>query len=380
MLNHQDPQVDLLHRMVGLYSPSGQEAELAALIVSEMNRRGLAANIDEAGNAVGRWGTLGPTFLLCGHMDTVQGELQVRIEENKLYGRGAVDAKSSLAAMICAAEKLITEEFPSRLIIVGVVDEEGKGRGIKHLIDKRIGADYAIFGEPSRYDSITIAYKGSLHLKLVCKTRGGHSSSPWLSRNAVDEALGIWKKLHEIHFPEEKTDSKFFSITSALKEIHGGIPGSIIPESCNIHIDFRLPPKISPDRLLSRVNEIIESYLSSRNDVVVGIDVEDQNEPFEAEPNSDLVRGFSWGIRDITNKRPILLRKTGTGDMNLFGTVAKIPIITYGPGDSRLDHTPDECIDLEEYRKAIEILCQGVKRTLQLRNRSGQPASKTPDS
>ncbi len=375
MLNHHDPQVDLLHRMVGLYSPSGQEAELAALIVSEMNRRGLAANIDEAGNVVGRWGTLGPTFLLCGHMDTVLGELPVRIEENKLYGRGAVDAKSSLAAMICAAAILIAEESPVKLVVAGVVDVEGQGRGIKHLIDKRMGADYAIFGEPSSYDSITIAYKGSLHLKLVCRTRGGHSSSPWLSRNAVDEALGIWKELQEIHFPEEKADSKFYSITSALKEIHGGIPGSIIPESCSLRIDFRLPPKISPDKLRSRVNEITESYLSSHNDVAVSIDIEDQNEPFEAEPNSDLVRGFSWGIRDIANRRPILLRKTGTGDMNLFGTVAKIPIITYGPGDSRLDHTPDECVDLEEYNKTIDILCQGVKRTLQLRNRSGQPAS-----
>ena len=375
MLNPHDPQVDLLHRMVGLYSPSGQEAELAKLILLEMNSRGLAANIDEAGNVVGRWGTSGPIFLLCGHMDTVLGELPVRIKENKLYGRGAVDAKSSLAAMICAAETLIAEQLPVRLIIVSVVDEEGKSRGIKHLIEKKIRADYAIFGEPSNCGNITIAYKGSLHLKLTCKTRGGHSSSPWLSRSAVDEALGLWKELQEIHFPEEKTDSRFYSVTSALKEIHGGVSGSIIPESCSLRMDFRLPPNISPNKLLSRVNAITENYLSTRKDIVLNIDIEDLNEPFEAEPNSDLVRGFSWGIREIANKRPVLIRKTGTGDMNLFGTVAKIPIITYGPGDSRLDHTLDECVDLEEYKKSIEILCQGIRRTLQLRNRSGQPTS-----
>ena len=375
MQNPHDPQVDLLHRMVGLYSPSGQETELANLILLEMNSRGLAANIDDAGNVVGIWGTSGPTFLLCGHMDTVLGELQVRIEENKLYGRGAVDAKSSLAAMICAAETLIAEQLPVRLIVVSVVDEEGKGKGIKQLMEKKTRADYAVFGEPSNCDSITIAYKGSLHLKLTCKTRGGHSSSPWLSRNAVDEALGLWREFQEIHFPEERADSRFYSITSALKEIHGGVSGSIIPESCNLRIDFRLPPEISPNKLLSRINVITENYLSTRKDVAINIDVEDLNEPFEAEPNSELVRGFSWGIREITNKRPVLLRKTGTGDMNLFGAVNKIPIITYGPGDSRLDHTQDECVDLEEYKKSIEILCQGIRRTLQLRNRSSQPAN-----
>jgi LysW-gamma-L-lysine carboxypeptidase len=361
--------------MVGLYSPSGQEAELARLVLLEMNSRGLAANIDEAGNVVGRWGTSGPTFLLCGHMDTVLGELPVRIEEDKLYGRGAVDAKSSLAAMICAAETLIAEQLPAKLIVVSAVDEEGKSRGIKHLIEKKTRADYAIFGEPSNCDSITIAYKGSLHLKLTCKTRGGHSSSPWLSRNAVDEALGLWKELCEIHFPEEKMDSRFYSITSALKEIHGGVSGSIIPESCSLRMDFRLPPNISSDRLLSRVNVITGNYLSTRKDVVINVDIEDLNEPFEAEPDSDLVRGFSWGIRDIAKKRPVLLRKTGTGDMNLFGAVTKIPIITYGPGDSRLDHTLDECVDLEEYKKSIAVLCQGIRRTLQLRSRSGQLAS-----
>lgn len=355
--------------MVELYSPPEQEAEIAKLLVEEMAARGLAARIDEAGNAIGECGEKGPTFLLCGHMDTVPGELPVKVEGEKLYGRGAVDAKPALATMVSTAGQLVSEGFPASLVVVGAVDEEGKGRGVKHLITRGVQADYAVFGEPSGVDSITIAYKGSLHLKLTCKTKGGHSSSPWLSKNAVEEAFEVWKELQKLHFPEEKPESKFYSITSALKEIHGGGSSSTIPSLCDLHADFRLPPAVRPERLLVEVHRTIETYVSAHEGVEVDLEVEDSTEPYEADSNSLLVRGLSWGIRDIMGKPATLVRKTGTGDMNLLGEVLKIPIVTYGPGDSRLDHTPDECVDLAEYQRSIEVLCQGLRRTLQLHNR-----------
>jgi len=355
--------------MVELYSPTGQEAEIAKFLVEEMASRGLAAKIDGAGNAVGEYGVEGPTFLLCGHMDTVPGELPVKIDGNKLYGRGAVDAKPALAAMVSAAGVLVADGFPARLIVVGAVDEEGKGRGVKHLIAGGVQADYAVFGEPSGLDSVTIGYKGSIHLKVTCRTGTGHSSAPWLSKNAVEEALEVWRALQKIHFPEEKPESKFYSITSAVTEIHGGGSSSTIPPLCKLHTDFRLPPAVPPKRLLEEVHRAIETYASTHEGVQVYVEVEDSCEPYEADPNSLLVRGLSWGIRDVVGKPATLLRKTGTGDMNLLGEVLKIPMVTYGPGDSRLDHTPDECIDLDEYRNGIKILCQGLRRTLQLHNR-----------
>jgi len=356
--------------MVELYSPTGQEAEIAKFLAEEMASRGLAARIDEAGNAIGEYGVEGPRFLLCGHMDTVPGELPVKVEDGRLYGRGAVDAKPALASMVSAAGVLVAESFPARLMVVGAVDEEGKGMGVKHLIARGVQADYAIFGEPSGVHSITIAYQGSLHLKMTSRTRGGHSSSPWLSRNAVEEAFEVWGRLQEIHFPEEKAESRFYSITSALKEIHGGGSGSTIPSLCEMHVDFRLPPAVPPKRLLGEVQKSIEAYTSTHEGVKIDVEVEDSTEPYEADPNSLLVRGLSWGVRDVMRKPATLLRKTGTGDMNLLGAVLMIPIVTYGPGDSRLDHTPDESIDLAEYQSSVNILCQGLRRTLQLHNRA----------
>ena len=369
MQRHQDHEVDLLQSLVELYSPTGQETEIAELLVEEMKSRGLCARIDETGNAIGEYGE-GPAFLLCGHIDTVPGELPVKLDGNRLFGRGAVDAKPALATMVTVAGTLIAEGFPAKLILVGAVDEEGKGKGVKQLIESGVKADYAIFGEPSGADRITIAYRGSLHLRVECRTRGGHSSSPWISKNAVEETFEVWKELQKIHFPEEKTESRFYSLTSSLKEIHGGGPSSTIPPFCELHADFRLPPPVSPKRLLAEAQKTVESYVSAHTEVKIDLDVEDSNEPYEADPNSLLVRGLSWAVRDILGKPATLLRKTGTGDMNVLGTALKIPTVSYGPGDSRLDHTPDESVDLGEYRSCIRILCQGLRRTLQLHNRT----------
>jgi len=368
-------QVKLLRRMVEVYSPSGQEQVIASLLVGEMRNLGLRSWIDEAGNAVGEYGSAEPSFLLCGHMDTIPGELPLRLEGNRLYGRGAVDAKPALAAMVCASEALVKGGFQGRLHIVGAVDEEGQGRGVKNLLGKQLKLDYAIFGEPSGIENITIAYKGSLHIRLLVRTKMGHSATSWLFRNAVEEAFDLWKLLQRIHFPEENQESKFYAITTTLTEVRGGGSSSTVPSLCELYADFRLPPSVPPRRLLEEIAKTVDRYLSQRSDVAVDVEVEDQCEPYEADRDSFLVRGLSWGVRDIRKKPATLTRKTGTGDMNLLGTALGIPMVTYGAGDSKLDHTVDESIDLDEYLDSIRILEKGLVRTLELHARARKTVS-----
>jgi LysW-gamma-L-lysine carboxypeptidase len=107
----------------------------------------------------------------------------------------------------------------------------------------------------------------------------------------------------------------------------------------------------------------------SFSDVELDVEVEDSCEPYEADRNSILVRGLAWAVREIRGRPATLLRKTGTGDMNLLGTVLRIPTITYGPGNSRLDHTDNEHIDLDEYLGSIKVLQKGLTRTLELHRR-----------
>ena len=366
------PQVILLRKMVKLYSPTGQESGIAQLLEEEMRSLGLRSRIDEAGNVIGEYSGNGPTILLCGHMDTVPGRLPVKLSRKKLYGRGAVDAKSALATMISTAGILAAEGFAAKLIVVGAVDEEGKSRGIKNLIERGIRADYAVFAEPSGVENITIAYKGSCHLRITCRTKTGHSSAPWLFHSAVDVALDIWKGLQKIHFPEEKSDSRFQSVTSALTHICGGGPSSTIPSFCELHLDFRLPPAVPSKRLLEEVSKTVDAYRLAHPHAELDVEVQDSCEPYEADRDSALVRGLAWGIRHVRGKPAVLLRKTGTGDMNLLGNALHVPMVTYGPGDSKLDHTDGEHIHLDEYLDSIKVLREGLLRTLELLNRSSK--------
>jgi LysW-gamma-L-lysine carboxypeptidase len=121
--------------MLEIYSPSGSEADLAEFLQREMHSKGLAARIDKVGNLVGVLGDEGPRILLCGHMDTVPGRIPIRQDVDTLYGRGAVDAKSSLAAMIVGAA-LANERssHPFQVTIAAVVEEETSSKGIRAII------------------------------------------------------------------------------------------------------------------------------------------------------------------------------------------------------------------------------------------------------
>ena len=125
-----DYAVDLLTRMVKIYSPSGKEEEISLFLVDEMTKLGFRVHRDKVGNVIGEVGEGSPVILLCGHMDTVEGVIQVRVEDGQLHGRGSVDARGPLAAMIVAVSKFVNGGFPGKILVVGVVDEEKGGTGI----------------------------------------------------------------------------------------------------------------------------------------------------------------------------------------------------------------------------------------------------------
>jgi len=361
-----DYAVRLLARMLEIYSPSGREEEISNFLVEEMGNLGFRVWKDKVGNIIGEIGQGRPVILLCGHMDTVAGQIPVRVENNKLYGRGAVDAKASLAAMIVASSSLAKEELSNRVLVAGVVEEEGSGKGIKHLIKGGISPDYAIFGEPSGVEKITVGYKGSLHLKITCKTQTGHSAASWLFENAIEKAFEIWGTIQRLHLPQEKSESRFYSITSCLTKIKGGEATSTVPSKCDIHLDLRVPPQLTSQQVLDEVSKMIKQYQTANPKISVEVKIEDLTDPFEVDKDSPLVRTLSWSIRKVRCRSATLLKKTGTGDMNVLGRAMKIPVVTYGPGDSRLDHTPNEHIDIQEYLDSIQVYQEAILKLLKL--------------
>jgi LysW-gamma-L-lysine carboxypeptidase len=370
--------VQLLTEMLEIYSPFGKEEEISKFLAKEMRNLGFQVSRDKAGNVIGEIGNGKPVVLLCGHMDTVQGYIPIRVEDGKLYGRGAVDAKASLTAMIVAASTFAKALSPCKIIVVGVVDEEGPGKGIKNFIKSGIPIDYAIFGEPSGLNEICLGYKGVIRIKITCETKTGHSGAPWLFNNAIEKIMEIWNHIKMLHLPEEKLDSRFYSLSYCLTKIKGGSSSPIVPPKCDIHIELRLPPQIEGEYVLQKINREIESYRLTNPKVSVKIKTEYLIDAFEADRRSLVARALAWAIRKKTRNRVVFSRKTGTGDMNILGNAMKIPVVTYGPGDSSLDHTPNENIEIKEYLKSIEVYSNTIIKLVELFKKKGNPLHQTP--
>ncbi|MFZ0345241.1 MAG: M20/M25/M40 family metallo-hydrolase [Nitrososphaeraceae archaeon] len=344
-----------MNRSLKEYTPSRAEGSLANLIKDKsINELGFEkTNIDNVGNVIATKGSGRPVIMLCGHMDTVPGRIPVRMENGYLYGRGASDAKSSLIAMLLAAS-----EFPKQrgtIIFAGVVDEEGNATGIKELVRSKYTIDYAIFGEPSGISNITIAYKGRFAFRLTCDVgTSAHASAPWLAKNSIEEVYDFWQAIQlEIGRLDSGSD-KSSKVTCSLTEISGGSSHNVTPQKCKITVDIRIPTTNTSRKIQELVASIVKE-VSIKKNVRATYRIEDMTEPFEADHTSPLVRALSLSIIDVCKKRPILLRKTGTGDMNILGNAFRIPVVTYGPGDPHSSHTVDERISIAEYISSIEV-------------------------
>jgi LysW-gamma-L-lysine carboxypeptidase len=364
--------VRFLTNLLGIYSPSGKEQDIAAFLFQEMEKMGFEVGIDTIGNVIGVVGEGEPVILLCGHMDTVAGHMPLRVEEGKIYARGAVDAKGPLAAMVMAAIAASKEpDFKGKILVASVVEEEATSKGVRHLITQGINADYAIFGEPSGVENITIGYKGQIQLKIVVKTETGHSSTPWLFDNALEKAYELWSQIKAAcSFPSiEPEETPFTAITACLVRVVGGRGNSVIPFEVEMNLDIRVPIQYSTAQVSEKMNKIIGNYQAVNLKVGIKTCVQDTVEPFEASKSSPLVHVMSSSVRKVLNKPATLLRKTGTGDMNLLGKAMNLPIVTYGPGDSHLDHTVDEHIVINEYLQSIEVYKETILKLAELHNK-----------
>jgi len=376
----QEQAVRLLTNLLGIYSPSGKEEDIANFLATELKKMGFQVGIDAIGNVIGVVGEGEPTILLCGHMDTVAGHLPLRVEEGKIYARGAVDAKGPLAAMVMAAAEAAKEPaFKGRgkILIAATVEEEATSRGVKHLITQGITADYAIFGEPSGAENVTIGYKGQIQLKIVCKTETGHASTPWLYENALEKAYELWNQIKNAsNYPSlDPSESPFTAVTACLVRVAGGRATSVVPFEAEMNLDVRVPIQFSTTQVFDQLSKIIAKYQAANPKVIVIPTVQDTVESFEVDKSSPLVHVMSSSIRKVLNKPATLMHKTGTGDMNILGHAMNLPIVTYGPGDSHLDHTLEEHIVINEYLASIQVYKETLLKLAELHNNKNSTSS-----
>ena len=352
--------VKTLERALKLYTPSLREKSLADFLESACDDLGFRdIHMDDVGNIIAKKGSGSPKILLCGHMDTVPGRIRVRKEGDYLFGRGSSDAKGPLLAMLFAAAS--AQEKTGTVIFVGAVDEEGNATGIKSLTNDKPDVDYAIFGEPSGTKQITIGYKGRIAINLKINVEdSAHASAPWLAKNAIHESSLFINEIKNVLESGQENKKKGMILTATLTEIKGGLSHNVTPKECNSTIDIRIPVDMNCKLVEEKISQTVQE-IARKQQVEAFYSIIDETEPFEAEHNSPLVRALTLGILDIEKNRPTLIRKTGTGDMNVIGNKLSIPVVTYGPGDPHAAHTIDEKISIDEYLRGIEVL----KRTIQ---------------
>ena len=361
--------VKTLEKALKLYTPSLREKSMADFLADKCDDLGFhGIHIDDVGNLIATKGSGSPKILLCGHMDTVPGRVRVRKEGDSLFGRGSSDAKGPLIAMLFAAASV--KEEAGTVMFVGAVDEEGNATGIKNLVKNSPDVDYAIFGEPSGTKQITIAYKGRIAINLKINVQdSAHASAPWLAKNAIEETGIFVNEIKRILESGQEDKKKGMLLTATLTEIKGGASHNVTPKECDSTLDIRIPVDMNCNMVEEKISTAVNE-IAGRQGVEAFYSIIDETEPFEAPHNSPLVRALTLGVIDIEKNRPMLIRKTGTGDMNVIGSQLKIPVVTFGPGDPHAAHTIDEKISIDEFLRGIEVLKRTIAHLKRLHDRT----------
>lgn len=333
----------LLREMLEIYSPSGKEEKLVEFLQPAMEGMGYHTRRDETGNLIGRIGEGSTKVLLLGHLDTVEGEIPVRESDGNIYGRGAVDAKSPLAAFIAAGSQF-AGSGEVEVVVVGVVEEETSSKGAYEVRDA-LSPDYVVVGEPSSWDGVTLGYRGSIRLSYshsVSKThRGEESPLP------AEEAVSFFHRLRKTF---DSGSSGFNSTDVRLTDI------VTENEPFQDSVDMTLDIRTSTDFDREELHEFIENHKGKAS-----VETTRHIPPVRSSKRSRLVSAFIGGIREAGGN-PSFKLKTGTADMNILAESWEVPIIAYGPGDSSLDHTPDEHLELEELFRAREVLVEALSK------------------
>ncbi len=344
-------EVQFLFDLVSAQSFSGSEQPAAAVFVRHADSFGFDTEIDQVGNAIAHRGASADDaeihIVLLGHIDTVPGDIPVRIDAGILYGRGAVDAKGPLAAMLIAASRA---ELSSgvRLTIAGAVGEEAAGSiGARHLVEQW-RPDACIIGEPSSAQGVTLGYKGRLLARAVAVCPNTHSAGK--DPSASDELIAWWGAVQRhVDAFNARPNRGFDQIQASIERMSSSCDG--LTQRAILETGFRLPPTMGPDELIA----LLESLPAER----ITIEFSGAEHAHATTRNDPVVRALSSAIRSLGfTPRPKL--KTGTADLNVVAPIWQCPIAAYGPGDSSLDHTPNEHLHLEEYQSSIQVLTRAI--------------------
>lgn len=330
--------VALAAEMLSIQSLSGQEHEVIEFVTRWLVKRGWNVSFQEVSPGRGNvWatrpapnGTLAGSVALSTHLDTVPPFLTPRLEEGRLYGRGAADAKGIAAAMMAAADRLVTSG-ESRVQLLFVVGEEKGSDGARAANNLPATSRFLINGEPTE-SKLASGAKGSL--RVIVRTRGkeAHAAYPHLGQSAIEPMLELLPKVKKLKFP---SDPVLGEATVNIGVIRGGTEGNIIPGQAEAEVMLRIVSDVEA------VKKQLEQWANGVAELEWGSHIPPQHfhtvDGFEIEPvayTTDIPLLSRWG-------KPLL----------------------FGPGSIHVAHTPDEYVAVEELRASVDTY-EKLVRTL----------------
>ena len=369
--------LELAKALIARRSITPEDAGCQQLIIDRLVPLGFKSEVFRCGDVMNLWirhGTSSPLVALAGHIDVVppgpldkwqSDPFQPTIRDGKLYGRGAADMKTSVAAFVTAAERFVAAH-PSHAGSIALLitsDEEGPSvdgtvRVVEALKARGEKIDYCIVGEPSSVerfgDTIKNGRRGSLHGRLVVNGVQGHVAYPQRAKNPVHLAAPA---LAELAATEWDSGNEYFPPTTwQISNAHAGTGAlNIIPGAMHVDFNFRFSTASTPESLEARVESILDRH---KLDYTIAWEL--GGKPFLT-PRGRLVETLSSVVRKVSGVLPEINCTGGTSDGRFIIDICP-EVAEFGPVNRSI-HKVNEAVALDEieplaevYRAAIEEL------------------------
>lgn len=309
---------------------------------------GIPVSIWEPGDQRSLLAKLGegdPLVTMLGHYDVVDGppgSFRPRLDGDRLFGRGAADMKTSLAAMMLLLRELAQRPRPPSVALMITGDEETGGeRGAGHILKCGFKTRFAVSGEPSGL-AVANQAKGLLCVELSARGTASHSARPWQGDNAIFSFFRQFPAVWEI-FGDPEPDAWQTTMVPAM--IRAGEPGGRVPDLCACRLDIRYVAMDRPDELVERIRRAAPELT---------VEVVGAGPVFYTDPQDPYLNCLRRAAQEIMRHDPGLTRKHATTDTRHFSG-AGIPAAVFGPRGDHI-HGAGEWVDLRQVAQFYKTL------------------------
>ncbi|MGW6382201.1 M20 family metallopeptidase [Peribacillus butanolivorans] len=354
---------------VNSVNPQGNEKRVAEVIQTYLKSSDLQVELDDLGNDRANLFVTYPNvksddryLVYSGHFDTVPtGKVEWQHDpfsgqliDNKVFGRGATDMKSGVAAMVLALECIERAgvHLNGKLQFVGTAGEEVDGYGAKKVVEKgQIDkATALVVSEPSENELYT-SHKGCLWLEIITYGKTAHGSMPDQGINAITAMNELMNRLHTYEF-EYSPHPLLGYPTINIGTIEGGVKTNVVPDQCNLTLDIRTVPGQDNDSILHDIENMIKE-ISEKSQSTYQIKVINRMDSVSTNEFDDFVK---LAVQTGKNHVNLDLRPSGVNyytDASVYWPHLRIPTIIIGPGNPRLAHQPDEYVEIDKFLESI---------------------------